>query len=58
MWNADNNTPEMIFLRMCCRRALGQMSVSDCLPYFEHTLDETRFIKLLQDHRLLLILLS
>jgi len=55
MWDLDNNTPEMICLRMCCRYALGQMSVSDCLPYLEHPLDDVSFIDLLHEHRLLLL---
>ncbi|NCT56655.1 MAG: nucleotidyltransferase family protein [Legionella sp.] len=55
MWNSDHHTPEMIFLRMCCRRALGQMNLSACLPYFKHALDEARFFELLQEHRLLLL---
>lgn len=55
MWDSDNNTPEMICLRMCCRYALDQMSVSDCLPYLEHPLDDERFIELLHEHRLVLV---
>lgn len=55
MWDSDNNTPEMILLRMCCRYALGQMSASDCLPYLEPPLDDVRFIELLHEHRLLLL---
>jgi hypothetical protein len=55
MWNSDNNTPEMICLRMCCRYALGQMSVSDCLPYLKHPLNEAYFIDLLHEHRLVLV---
>ena len=54
MWSSGDNTPEMIFLRMCCRYALGQMSVSDCLPYLECSLDDLRFIELLHEQRLIL----
>lgn len=45
----------MIWLRMCCRYALGAMSLLDCLPYLEQPLDDVRFIELLHDHRLLLL---
>jgi hypothetical protein len=55
MWDSNNITPEMVCLRVFCRRALGQMSVSDCLPYLEQPLDGVRFIDLLQEHRLLLL---
>lgn len=55
MWDSNNNTPEMICLRMCCRYALGQMSVSDCLPYLKHPFNETYFIDLLHEHRLVLV---
>jgi hypothetical protein len=55
MWDSGNNTPEMMCLRMCCRYALGQMNVSDCLPYLEHPLNEACFIELLHEHRLVLV---
>jgi|GEM_PF-3330553 len=55
MWNADNNTPEMLCLRMCCRYALGQMHASDCAPYLEQASDDEGFIALLHEHRLLVL---
>jgi len=55
MWNEDSNTTEMICLRMCCRYALGKMDVLDCVPYLEHPLDDVRFIELLHEHRLLVL---
>ena len=55
MWNSDEVTPEELWLRVCCCYALGHMSVPDCLPYLEYSIDQTRFMKLLHEQRLVLL---
>jgi len=55
MWNSEDVAPEEQWLRVCCRYALGQMHLSDCLPYLEQSIDETRLLALLHEHRLFLL---
>jgi hypothetical protein len=55
MWNAVKHSPELIIIRLCCRYALGQMAASDCVPYLESSLDETRLLAMLHEERVLLL---
>jgi hypothetical protein len=55
MWNSDQVTPEMRLIRMCCRYALGYMSIIDCVPYLDVLLDETKLIAQADEHRLVVL---
>ena len=55
MWDSDKNTHEMVVMRMCCRYALGHMDAALCMPYLERPFNETAFLKLLHDERVLLL---
>ncbi|MDF1646825.1 MAG: nucleotidyltransferase family protein [Legionellaceae bacterium] len=55
MWDSEKYTPEERVIRMCCRYALGYMEASECLPYLKLSLDETQFLILLHEERILLL---
>lgn len=55
MWDSRDVSCEELWLRVCCRYALGDISAHDCLPYFKVPIDETRFMALLHEHRLFLL---
>ncbi|MDF1678437.1 MAG: nucleotidyltransferase family protein [Legionellaceae bacterium] len=55
MWDSEQTTQAVIVARMCCRYALGEMTLFECVPYLEKSLDAHQFLELLHNERLLLL---
>ncbi len=48
-------TSEVLLARVCCQSALGYLSAADCLAYLNIPLSEARFLEVLHEERVLLL---